>query len=365
MPAQPTASAAVVTGPSTSELRDLPLPEIAPDAGLLRVEAAGVCGTDVRDYPRAELPPRVMGHEIVGTVERLGEDARLRWPVREGTRVLLEEYLPCGQCPACRSGDYRLCPATDIVHNPDAVRYGATPLARAPGLWGGYAQYLYLHPRTVFHRVDPSVDPVHLTLAIPLSNGYEWAYRVGGIGPGECCVVLGPGQQGLACVVAAKMAGAAPVVIAGLGRDVQRLRTARDLGADVTVDVEQQDLVDVVRRVTGGAMASVVVDTAAGDAVTTSAACHSLRQGGTLVLAARQKEPIRFEINQVRDKALAVRGVRGHSYQAVEWALGLLAAGWEGTEHLGAAVFALKEIDDALVAAAGAQVVHACVDPWR
>lgn len=360
-----TAQASVVTAPSTSEVRDLRLPDIAADAGLLRVEATGVCGTDVRDYPRPELASRVMGHEIVGTVERVGAEARLRWPVREGDRVLLEEYLPCGQCPACRSGDYRLCPATDIVHNADAVRYGATPVDRAPGLWGGYAQYLYLHPRTVFHRVDPSVDPMHLTLAIPLSNGYEWAYRVGGIGPGECCVVLGPGQQGLACVVAAKQAGASPVVVTGLGRDARRLDIARALGADVAVDVERHDLTEVVRKATDGAMASVVVDTAAGDAVTTGAAFRALRQGGTLVLAARQKQPIEFEINQVRDKALSVRGVRGHSYRAVEWALGLLASGWEGTEALGGTVFALKELHQALEAAGSGEVVHACVDPWR
>lgn len=365
MPIPATARASVVTAPSTSEVREFPLPAIADDAGLLRVEATGVCGTDVRDYPRAELPSRVMGHEIVGIVERVGADARRRWPVGEGDRVLLEEYLPCGQCAVCRAGDYRLCPATDIVHNTNAVRYGATPVDLDPGLWGGYAQYLYLHPRTVFHRVDPSVDPLHLTLAIPLSNGYEWAYRVGGIGPGECCVVLGPGQQGLACVVAAKQAGAAPIVVTGLGRDNRRLATAQALGADVVVNVEDQDLTDVVRKVTGGAMAAVVVDTAAGDADTTAAAFRALRQGGTLVLAARQKQPIQFEINQVRDKALSVRGVRGHSYRAVEWALGLLASGWDCTEALGGTVFALHELDDALAAAGSGKVVHACVDPWR
>lgn len=365
MPLPATTTASVVTAPRTSELRDMPLPDVAADAGLLRVEATGVCGTDVRDYSRPELPARVMGHEIVGTVERLGTEARRRWPVREGDRVLLEEYLPCGQCAWCRSGEYRLCPATDTVHNPDALRYGATPVDREPGLWGGYSQYLYLHPHTVFHRVDPSIDPMHLTLAIPLSNGWEWACRVGGVGPRDCCVVLGPGQQGLACVVAAKAAGAAPVVVAGLSRDERRLASARAVGADVCVDVERQDLTEVLRHVTGGGMASVVVDTAAGDAVTTGAAFRVLRQGGTLVLAARQMKPIEFEISHVRDKALTLRGVRGHSYRAVEWALDLVASGWDGFEALGGTVFALKELDDALGAAAGGEVVHACVDPWR
>lgn len=360
----PTATASVVTAPSSSELRDLPLPQIEGESGLLRVEATGVCGTDVRDYPRADLQPRVMGHEIVGIVEAVGELAKERWPVQEGDRVLLEEYLPCGHCKACRSGEYRLCPATDIVHNPDAVRYGATPVDRSPGLWGGYAQYLYLHARTVFHRVDPSVDPRHLTLAIPLSNGYQWVYKAGGAGPGSCVVVLGPGQQGLACVVAAKAAGARRVIVSGLKKDRLRFATARQLGADLCVDVESEDLHDVVHQATSGEMASLVVDTAAGDASTTSAAFAVLRQGGTLVLAARQKMPIHFEIHQVRDKALTVKGVRGHSFEAVEWALDLLASGWEGVEAFSGTIFPLKGLDDALAAAASGEVVHACIDPW-
>lgn len=360
-----TATASVVTGPLTSELRELPLPDIGDESGLLRVEATGVCGTDVRDYPRADLEPRVMGHEIVGVVEAVGKLARERWPVAEGDRVVLEEYLPCGYCKACRSGDYRLCPATDIVHHRAAIRYGATPVDRWPGLWGGYAQYLYLHPRTVFHRADASIEPARLTLAIPLSNGYEWVYKAGAAGPGSCVVVLGPGQQGLACVVAAKAAGANPIIVAGLGTDGSRLAMAGKLGADHCVNVEEQDLCQVVSRATSGEMASVVVDTAAGDAATTSAGLGVLRQGGTFVLAARQKMPIEFQINLVRDKALILRGVRGHSFEAVEWALHLLASGFEGAEALSGAVFGLEQMDRALAAAAGGEVVHACVDPWR
>lgn len=257
-------------------------------------------------------------------------------------------------------------PATDIVHNADAIHYGATPLDRNPGLWRATrCTSTCTLARCSIGSTPPSIDPIHPTMAIPLSNGYEWAYRVGGVGPGECCVVLGPGQQSLARVAAAKEAGASPVVVAGLGSDAHRLATARELGADVVVDVEQADLTEIVRHLTGGAMSSVVVHTAAGDAVTTGAAFRALRKGGMLVLAARQKEPIQFEINQVRDKALALRGVRGHSYRAVEWALNLLASVFYGTEILRGTPLALKEFDVALAAVANGEVIHACMDPWR
>ena len=100
------ALASVVAAPGTLEVQQVPIPDGSADAGLLRVERTGVCGTDVRDLPRGDLPKRIMGHEIVGTVAGLGAQAQRRWGLAEGDRILLEEYLPCGICRACRSGDY-------------------------------------------------------------------------------------------------------------------------------------------------------------------------------------------------------------------------------------------------------------------
>ena len=102
-----TTLAAVMTAPKTTELRELPLPEIAPDAGLLRVLANGICGSDPGKYANEKFSPSILGHEIVGIVEKLGSSAGGRWGVREGDYVALEEYLPCGHCEYCRSGEYR------------------------------------------------------------------------------------------------------------------------------------------------------------------------------------------------------------------------------------------------------------------
>jgi threonine dehydrogenase-like Zn-dependent dehydrogenase len=150
----------------------------------------------------------VLGHETVGVIERAGAEARKRWGLEEGDRVALEEYLPCGHCAYCRAGDFRLCEATDWRSG--GLRYGTTPISVPPGLWGGYAQYQCLHPGTVFHRVPDGLEGRHAALALPIANGIEWAYLHGCAGPGDVVLIQGPGQQGLACVAAAREAGAAP-----------------------------------------------------------------------------------------------------------------------------------------------------------
>jgi threonine dehydrogenase-like Zn-dependent dehydrogenase len=101
--------AAVAIKPRQTELRDFTLPEIAPDAGLLRISATGICGSDWPMYLSEKPGPRILGHEMIGTIEKLGDVARARWGVNEGDVVALEEYLPCGHCEYCRTGECRSC----------------------------------------------------------------------------------------------------------------------------------------------------------------------------------------------------------------------------------------------------------------
>src|SRR6201996_6341838 len=105
--------AALLVAPRKIELREFPIPDIGEDEGLLQVEATGVCGVDWPAYTGRRLdrfkPPIILGHEIVGRIVKLGAKAAKRWNVREGDRVVLEEYAPCGHCQYCLSGHYYLC----------------------------------------------------------------------------------------------------------------------------------------------------------------------------------------------------------------------------------------------------------------
>src|SRR4029450_11389933 len=136
--------AAVKVGPSTTELRELDLPPVPDDAALMKVEVAGVCGTDVTQY---RLPlrngPLVMGHENVGYLARVGRTFATHKGMKEGDLVFLEHYLPCGHCEWDHVGEYRHCAATEWFYDPKAVRYGDTSTDIAPRLVGGLRQSLH------------------------------------------------------------------------------------------------------------------------------------------------------------------------------------------------------------------------------
>jgi threonine dehydrogenase-like Zn-dependent dehydrogenase len=360
-----TTQAAAAVGDRRFALVELGLPPTADVDGLLRVEASGVCGSDFKKYRVTGMSPTVLGHETVGRIERIGASARKRWGVDEGDRVLLEEYLPCGHCSFCRSGEFRSCRVTDNAQQ-GALRYGSTPIAVAPGLWGGNSQFQYLHPDSVLHRVPEAVKAEHATFAIPLSNGIQWSRKDGGVEVGDTVLIQGPGQQGISCLIGATMAGAAQVIVSGRGTDGTRLRLARRLGAHRTVDVDEEDVVEAVRAATDGAGADVVIDVSGGGAATAMAALKAVRRGGTVVLASGGP-PGEFLLDVIRKKQITIRGVRGHSFWSVETALDLIASGRLDLDLICGAPYPLAEIDAAFATATdgrGDHTLHVSIGAW-
>src|SRR3989454_6672232 len=196
--------AIVQTAPRTLELRELPLPEIGPDDALLQVEACGICGSDYEQYEGA-LPvrfPVIPGHEPVGRIAEIGDEAARRWRVQKGDRVCVETLIPCGFCPNCVRGAYTLCFGHRRMN-----AYGYLSVDLPPGLWGGYADYLYLDPHALVHKIDDSIPPEIATFFNPLGAGFRWAVEMPGLSVGDTIVILGPGQRGLASVIAAREAG--------------------------------------------------------------------------------------------------------------------------------------------------------------
>jgi threonine dehydrogenase-like Zn-dependent dehydrogenase len=357
-----------MTGPKATEVRDLPLPDIPADAGLLRVIAAGICGSDVPMYASNTNVPRILGHENVGTIAKIGDIAKERWGLNVGDMVALEEYLPCGHCIDCRSGEYRSCLQTDSKR-PGALRYGTTGIATEPSLWGGYSQYQFLHPRSVFHKVPEGVDPRIAAMALPIGNGFQWAYLDGQAGPGQTVVVQGPGQQGLACVVAAKAAGASTVICTGLARDAHRLEAAKRLGADYVVMVDEEPLNDALTRITKGEGVDLVLDTSSGGAQEViGGGIKALKKRAKLLTAAYKRTLIdKFDLDLVIQKQATVRGVRGHSYKAVELALDLMARKTVDLRAMSTHHFGLDDVDHALRLVGGEiqdGAIHVTVMPW-
>lgn len=359
--------AAVAVNVRETELRELPVPEVAPGAGLLKVEATGICGSDWSMYQDAKPGPRILGHEMIGTVVALGEAAQARWGVKEGDRVALEEYLPCGFCEDCRIGEYRSCSATESRIT-GGIRYGSTALSSWPGLWGGYSQYLYLHPRTVFHKVPANVPLRVASMALPIGNGFQWAMLDGHAAPGKIVLIQGPGQQGLGCVIAAKAAGASLIVVSGLARDEHRFKVAREFGAHHTVAVDQEDLQFALMKLSGGRMADIVIECSGGGPAVINASLGLLRKRGMLLVATRKGHIPQFDNDQLVSKQITYRGVRGHSFHAVELALRTMAEGNFPLERMSSHVVGLADLDDALHMVGGQSSepsIHITVDPWK
>jgi threonine dehydrogenase-like Zn-dependent dehydrogenase len=321
---------ALKVGPSTTELRQFELPEIPSDAALMKVEVAGVCGTDVSQY---RLPlrgaPLIMGHENVGRLARVGRAFATHKGVKEGDLMFLEHYLPCGHCEWDHMGEYRHCAATEWFYDPKAIRYGYTSLDIAPGLWGGFSHYLYLPLNAVLHHVPPGLTAEEAGVATPMSNGIQWTLFDGGVGYGSTVLIQGPGQQGLCCLMAARQAGADRVIITGTSKDWRRLEVARSFGADDVIDVDAQNPLERILEITGGRGVDVVVDctAGAGPGPTLLGVEATKRRGGTMVIQSEGNADFpNFPIGRVTRKGMTLKSARGHSYRAVELALAVLAS---------------------------------------
>lgn len=356
--------AAVKTGVKTTELRRFPRPKITPDAALLKVEAAGICGTDVRWYQQDDDPPRILGHENVGVIVEIGAIASRSWGVSEGDAIALEEYLPCGYCQWCRLGEYRHCWLADSTQSRN-LRFGSTPLGVEPDLWGGFSEYMYLPLNAVVHRLPRGLPYRHAAMALPCGNGFQWTYIDGGIGPGKAVLVQGVGQQGLGCALAAQEVGAALVIVTGTGRDRGRLEIARELGVQ-TINIAEEDARERVRDLTGGHGVDVAVDTTGGSEGTIRLALDALvRKGGVVLLQPANLND--FPLSIIDRKAITVKMTRGHSYRAVEMGLYMLARS-EKVSLLASRQYGLDAVDTALRVAAGETkevAVHVAVTPWK
>lgn len=322
--------ALVTDGPLKTVHRTVPVPTDLGDGGLGRVLAAGVCGSDLsllRGGPLGErLWPLILGHETVVRIERCSSVLTDRWGVTAGDRVFVEEFIPCGWCAVCRSGRYRVCPRTDF-RSQRFLRYGRTSLTTAPGLWGGFAECLYLHPDARLHRLPPDLDAHLAALATPVANGLFWTRTIADLRPGESVVVLGPGAHGLGCVLAARRLGAGEVIVVGRSTDRRRLETATALGAAATAQVDRDDVETEIRRHTGGRGADVVID-ATGSAAAATLSVQLAAPNGRIVLAGGLTDRAdRFPVDLVSRLELSVLGVRGHRSEDLAEALRVLADG--------------------------------------
>jgi threonine dehydrogenase-like Zn-dependent dehydrogenase len=363
--ARKTTLAMVQTGPRALEPRDLPIPEIDDDSALLRIEACGICGSDYEQYEgmlRTPVPV-IPGHEPLGRIDAIGDRAAARWGVDVGDRVAVETMLSCRFCPPCLAGSYHLCRSRKI--------YSYIPLSEEPGLWGSYAQMMYLHPNSIVHKVDPTLEPSTAVMFNPIGAGFRWAVEMPQTGPGDTVVILGPGQRGLASVLACREAGAEKIIVTGLAADARKLELAKEFGAHHVIDVENEDPKQRIRELTDGVGARVVVDVSSYSTKPVSDALDFVSMGGTVVLAGvKGFKPIPdFVSDKVVMKEIQIRGAIGVTSTGYRSAIRLVESRRYPLEKMHTHDFSLLEAELAIKTLArqveGDESIHSCLLPER
>ena len=358
-----TTLAMVQTAPRKLVAQEPPVPDIGDDTALLRIEACGICGSDYEQFEGAlRTPmPAIPGHEPLGVIERIGDAAASRWGVDEGDRVAVETMLSCRFCPPCLSGRYHLCQKRRI--------YSYIPLSDAPGLWGSYAEYMFLDANSIVHKMDPTLPPEIAVMFNPLGAGFRWAVEMPQTGPGDTVLILGPGQRGLASVLACREAGADKIIVTGLEADAKKLELARSFGADHTIDVQNENAKQRVRELTDGHGADIVVDVSSYATEPVAEALDYVVSGGTIVLAGvKGFKPVDgFISDKIVLKEINIKGAIGVTSSGYSSAIRLLESRKYPVEKMHTHNFGLRDAELAIRTLAreieGEESVHSCLIP--
>lgn len=300
---------AMLVEPGRIEILETPIPEPGPGEVVLRVRSALTCGADLRSWRGSVPAPVPLGHEYAGEVARVGSGVR---GFREGDAVMTAHAAPCGTCFYCTRGEENLC---------DAFETGKAV--------GGFAEYVRVGEPIV--RQNMFVKPRDLEFSEaaflePLSSVIQGLESVP-VSERDTVVILGAGAIGLLFLMALKTVRK-PARVLVAGRGAGKLELARKLGADRVIDAEQESVSDVVREVTGGTGAEVILECAGSPEVWermldyTSRASHIMLFGGC-----PNGGPVGFDTTKLHYDQIALIGACRFTPRAVRSAYELLTRG--------------------------------------
>jgi threonine dehydrogenase-like Zn-dependent dehydrogenase len=209
---------------------------------------------------------------------------------------------------------------------------------------------MYLDARSIVFRIPEEISSEISSLIVPISNGIDWLQKGRPeTGPKDTIVVVGPGQHGLGCVVAAKQAGASEIIVVGQSRDSNRLEVARTLGANHTIRADFEDPVLRVRDLTSDLLADTVLNVTDNSPESFLTSINMARRGGTVVMSGYSHSVLNnFYPDIVIEKALSIKGVRGRELRSVNEALSLMKENRFPLGLLCSHKFSLEETDLAL-----------------
>ena len=272
------------------EVATITIPDPGPGEVIVRVQACGVCHTDLtyREGGINDEFPFLLGHEAAGVVEEVGAGVE---SVAVGDFVVLNWRAVCGRCRACRRGRPQYCFDTHNATQKMTLEDG-TELTPALGI-GAFAEKTLVHAGQCT-KVDPAADPAVVgLLGCGVMAGLGAAVNTGNVSRGDSVAVIGCGGVGDAAIMGARLAGAGTII--AIDRDPRKLEWARELGATHTVNAAEADTVEMVRELTGGFGADVVID-AVGRPETWRQAFYARDLAGTVVLVGVPTPDLRLDM---------------------------------------------------------------------
>jgi L-iditol 2-dehydrogenase len=272
---------------------ELPEPELGPRDVMIRVHACGICGSDIHGYDGStgrRIPPLVMGHEAAGVVERTGEAVTR---CAAGDRVTFDSTVSCGTCHYCRRGEINLCDNRRVM----GVSCGEYRQH------GAFAELVAV-PENIVYPLPDELPFEHAALIEAVSIAVH-AVNITRFALGDTVAVVGSGMIGLLTIQAAKLRGAGQVIATDLADD--RLEVARQLGADVTLNAGEVNVVEQIQQLTSGRGADAVLE-AVGHQQTVNDAIAAVRKGGQVTLVGNLSPTIEFPLQSVVTREITVQG---------------------------------------------------------
>ena len=291
-------------GPKDYRVEEIPVPSPGPGEVLIEVDACGICASDMKCWLGGELfwgsdgksgycePPAVAGHEFAGRVVALGEGAAERQDVQIGDRVIAEQIIPCGECRFCRNGQYWMCQVHPI--------FGFKKF-----LIGGMAKYSLYPEKSIVHKVPELLSAGEAAYIEPAACAWHAVER-GEITKGDTVVIAGVGNIGLCMLQIAKLFQ--PGQLIALDARDYRLDIARQMGADVGINVAEEEAVQRVRDLTEGYGCDVYIE-ATGNPAAVPLGLQMIRKLGTFVEFSVFNEPVTVNWTIIGDtKELNIHG---------------------------------------------------------
>ena len=282
---------------------DEPIPGIG--EALIKIKAAGICGSDIGAYRGKNnlvSYPRIIGHELAGEVISIPDNAN---GIKPGDRVVIDPYRYCGECYPCSIGRTNCCSALKVlgVH-----------------IDGGMAE-LFTHPADMLIKLPENIPWELAPLAEPLTIALHGLHRLRLIA-GEHIAIFGAGTIGLLASMAALHYQAIPIVIDLVP---QRLAIAKELGAKHTINIKEQNLVETISKITQGRMCECVME-ASGAQSAIRSSLDIVSYAGRIALTGWPETETSLPTDIITKKEIDIRGARNSAGEFAE-ALELISSG--------------------------------------